>query len=346
MNKHLDINSFLLSSRQYLILDTRSEKEFDKGHIPGAFNIPLLDNESRHLVGIKYKTEGREAAVELGFELTGPKFSPFIRKVKELLSSGRYKDDRSVFVYCWRGGMRSGIMSWILAMAGFKVTKLDKGYKSFRQEILSKFSLSRKIAVLGGKTGSGKTMYLHLLEKSGYQILDLENLASHRGSAFGNIGLPSQPPQEHFENLIGYALFNTDPDKLLLIENESRMIGKVKIPDPLYALIRSSKVIELVVSKEHRVKRIIEEYGPMDLSMLIESTRKLEKRLGNLSMKQAVESLQDGDKSVWAGILLDYYDKMYQYGMDLREDEKTMKIPMEENGFELAIIKESLNKLD
>ena len=147
-----------------LLIDARSELEFTHAHIPGAVNIPLLNNEHRHLVGIEYKKKGREAAVSLGFELVGPHFHEYIKKANEL------SDKKEAMIYCWRGGMRSSIMAWLLSMAGFKVFLLKGGYKSFRNLILSQFTLPRKILILGGHTGCGKTDLLKELKKLGEEI--------------------------------------------------------------------------------------------------------------------------------------------------------------------------------
>ena len=144
-----------------LLIDARSESEYFHAHFPGAVNIPLLNNEHRHLVGTEYKKNGREAAVLLGFKLAGPLFHEFIEK------ANANSENKVAMVYCWRGGMRSSIMSWILSMAGFKVTLLKDGYKSFRNFILEQFNRTIQLIIIGGHTGCGKTDILKALRKMG-----------------------------------------------------------------------------------------------------------------------------------------------------------------------------------
>lgn len=295
-----------------LVLDTRSPKEYSHAHLPGAINLPLLDDEHRHLVGTTYKKEGREAAVLLGFDLVGPRFGEFIRRVRELTS------DRHVFVYCWRGGMRSNIMAWILELSGFRVTLLNGGYKSYRKWVLETFNSYRKLLVVGGRTGSGKTQVLHELEKKGEQVIDLEGLAHHKGSAFGALGQPPQPMFEQFENRLAMKWNRVDPERVCWIENESRTIGQVKIPDAVYDQIRLAPVIELNVPLPLRLKRIMDEYGSFPADELIACTAKLKKRLGGLRLQEALDALENDRRLDWLTILLDYYDATYDYGSKLR----------------------------
>ena len=198
----LVIDDFLKLYRKKspLLIDTRSEKEYEKAHIPGAVNIPILNNEHRHIVGTIYKEEGRQAAVMKGFELVGPLFKEKMEMALQLA------EGREVFVYCWRGGMRSNILAWLLKMAGLRVTLLQGGYKAFRNYLLPILDVEYKIIILGGQTGSGKTEMLSLLKSAGEQVIDLEHLASHKGSAFGLLGMPEQPSQEQFENMLALEL--------------------------------------------------------------------------------------------------------------------------------------------
>ena len=252
IRKHLD--------EKLCLIDVRSEKEFAQAHIPGAVNIPLLNDEHRKQVGITYKSNGREAAVVKGFDLAGEKFGDFIREVKRRTSG------KGVMVYCWRGGMRSGIMSWILEMGGFKCYLLKGGYKFYRRHVLEVLEQPRKVVVIGGKTGTGKTEVLDVLKKKGAQVICLETLASHRGSAFGALGQPQQPRNEMFQNMLAEEWMKVDPDRILFLENESLTIGPIVLPPRIYDAIRSSPVVELRMCMEQRVKRILAEYGefPVD----------------------------------------------------------------------------------
>jgi tRNA 2-selenouridine synthase len=324
MSQVLLIEDYLqyIFSRNSLLLDVRSESEFFQGRIPGAVNLPLLDNETRKEVGITYKVHGRNQAVEKGFELTGGKFHTFIKTVKDYLSS----EPQTVLLYCWRGGMRSGIMSWLLETAGIRTILLKGGYKSYRRWVLQQIETERKIVVLGGKTGNGKTFLLNELKKAGEQVLDLEALANHRGSAFGAIGLEPQPRQEHFENLIAHELGRTNPDQFIWIENESRKVGSLKIPDILYDRMLAAPLVEIVLSYEERINRIENEYGKFPVEELKANTIKLERSLGGARMNEAVQLLEESKIREWIKMMLVYYDKTYEYGLSLRHPEQIIKI--------------------
>lgn len=300
-----------------LLLDARSEKEFDRGHIPGAVSFPLLNNEHRHEVGTIYKKEGRQAAVLKGFELVGPLFHDLAKRAMAL-SAGR-----PVFIYCWRGGMRSNIMAWLLQMAGLKVTLLKGGYKAYRSRVPEYLLSPLPMVVLGGKTGSGKTEILKLLKDSGEQVIDLEALASHKGSAFGLLGMPPQPSQEQFENLLAAEVQKLDPKREVWLENESRLIGRIVLPSTLYEAMRLAPVVEVSVDRRQREVRIQNEYCVFPASELAEHTGRIKKRLGPQHLKQALRFLDEGDKDAWLQIVLDYYDKTYAHANSQR-DPKTV----------------------
>jgi tRNA 2-selenouridine synthase len=331
MSRILLIEDYLQNvfSKNYLLLDVRSESEFFQGRIPGAVNVPLLDDETRKEVGITYKQQGKNAAVEKGFELTGGKFHTFIRTVQSYLATqpqtANFKP-QTALLYCWRGGMRSGIMSWLLETAGIRTILLKGGYKSYRRWALQQIETERKIIVLGGKTGSGKTFLLNRLKESGEQVLDLEALANHRGSAFGAIGMEPQPRQEHFENLIAFELGKTNPNQTLWIENESRRVGSLKVPDSLFNHMLAAPLVEIVLSYEERINRIDAEYGKFPVEELKANTIKLERSLGGGRMKEAVQLLEENKIREWIKMMLEYYDKTYEYGLSLRNREQITKV--------------------
>lgn len=343
MAEVLLIEDFLerLNTGDHLLLDARSESEFYHGRIPGAVNLPLLNDEQRKEVGITYKQKGRSEAVEKGFELVGGKFVEFIRQTKLLLQlqTTNHKP-QTIFLYCWRGGMRSNIMSWVLETAGMRITVLNGGYKSYRRWALKQFEIERQLIVLGGKTGSGKTFLLNELAKRGEQILDLEAFANHRGSAFGAIGNSPQPRQEHFENLIAYQLCKTNPELPLWVENESRKVGSLQIPNPLFDKMMNAPLIEVVVPDEERVQRILDEYGKFPIEDLRTNTIKLERSLGGALLKEALQLLDENNLSAWIKLMLTYYDKTYRYGLSLRNRE--LNFPVEVSYSEINV---SLEKI-
>lgn len=311
----LDIVNFLKNRNQGITLDARSESEFAKAHIPHAVNVSILDDHARHIVGTTYKQVGKQAAVIKGFELVGPKFSSII---SQILSASQNK---AIYLYCWRGGMRSNIMAWLLNMAGLNVFLLEGGYKTYRNHVLGSFQSKLNIFILGGKTGSGKSDILKVLNSKGQQVIDLEQLACHKGSAFGALGMPEQPGTEHFENLIAHTIELLNPDLPILVENESRQIGAVNIPEDFFLQMRNAPVIELVRTKEDRILRILKDYGDFPIQVLTQRTEMVKKRLGPDRTKMAIELLMTGDMHGWVNLLLLYYDKTYEYGLETRHQQ-------------------------
>jgi tRNA 2-selenouridine synthase len=291
------------------VLDVRSPGEFAKSHLPNALNLPLLNDEERKAVGITYKAEGREKAVSLGLQLVGGKFAAYVEKAQQL------SPQRRVMVYCWRGGMRSHIMAWLLDLAGFHVILLKGGYKAWRNEGLAELQRQKNIVVLAGLTGSGKTELLQQLAEQGEQVLNLEELAHHKGSSFGALGEKTQPTQEEFENRITVRWRSFDQSKPVWVENESRFIGKLRIPDVLMDATTAAPVIQVVRSTEERVERILNEYGNFSKEELIQCTLHLAKRMGHERVKLAIDHLENDRWHAWVQILLDYYDKGYWHSI-------------------------------
>lgn len=294
-----------------LILDVRSPGEYEHGHIPGAICFPLFSNEERTQVGTCYKHRGREAAVELGLAIVGPKLVEFVSTAKQLVP------DRHVRLHCWRGGMRSGSMAWLLETAGFKVGVLEGGYKAFRRWVRSTLAVPKPIITLGGMTGTGKTAILQELAHHGEQILDLEHWAHHRGSSYGALGLPAQPSTEQFENLLALAWADLKPDHPVWIEAESRMVGTCRIPDELFGPMRQAPIVQIERSQAERLQILLAVYGEADREALITATERIARRLGGQHAQVAVEAIRVGDLATAIEIVLTYYDKTYVY--DLRQ---------------------------
>ncbi|MFH1322200.1 MAG: tRNA 2-selenouridine(34) synthase MnmH [Bacteroidota bacterium] len=229
-------------------------------------------------------------------------------------------------LHCWRGGIRSQSFAWLLSTAGFKVYTLKKGYKAYRDLLLNSFNNRADIIVLGGMTGSGKTDILRYLSKSGNQVLDLEEIANHKGSAFGHLGQEQQPTTEQFQNDLYDTWRKFDMNKPIWIEDESQAIGSVRIPDPLFLLMRSSPVIKIEISREIRAKRLVKEYASFSNEQLRKAILGIEKRLGGLNTKKAITALEEQDHLSVANITLQYYDKAYNYGISKRDTDSIFPI--------------------
>lgn len=272
-------------------------------------------------MGTAYAERGRNHATRVGLDLVGPRMNRMLDDLRSVVPGG------PVLVHCWRGGMRSESVAWLLNFsAEFQARTLQGGYKAFRRWALKQFVLRRRVVVLGGMTGSGKTDVLHALAEHGEQVVDLEGLANHKGSAFGSIGLGMQPTQQQFENELAIALWNTDRERRLWVEDESRRIGRCMVPGDLWNQMREAACVVLERGREERRHRLVSEYGRSDLQRLIGSIRRIERRLGGERSLQAVEHVESGDLDSACGILLDYYDKTYEFGLARRTESLTRTV--------------------
>jgi len=315
MPTSVNIQEFLELSEQHPILDVRSPGEYDYAHIQGAHSLPLFSDEERAIVGTAYKQVSRESAVNKGLSFFGP-------KMKELADNAKKISDGNTFlVHCWRGGMRSASVAWLLELYGFKVYLLRGGYKSFRRMVLESFSEERKILILGGRTGSAKTLILKKLANSGEQVVDLEQLAHHKGSSFGALGEKPQPTQEMFENELFFHLYKTDKNKTVWLEDESNMIGSRFIPRPFFEKMRISRTLFLDIPFEVRLQYLTKEYGKFAPEDLKDAIKRITKKLGGGDTKIALEAIDNGDTKRAFEICLKYYDKTYDYGKNKRNPE-------------------------
>jgi tRNA 2-selenouridine synthase len=320
----IDIDDFIIETsasigsnfRSNIIIDVRSPAEFEHAHIPHALNLPLFDNEQRALIGTTYKKQSREAAIKVGLPLFGAKMLPMIETVEAWIKDRQKENDLTkptIYVHCWRGGMRSAAVAWLLDLYGYKVIQLTGGYKAYRNWVLAQFTIPYSLKVLGGYTGSGKTEILHALQEKNYAVIDLEGLAHHKGSAYGAIGQLPQPSQEMFENIVAEKLFEVNKkQKSIWIEDESQRIGTVLIPTPLFHLMRNSTCYFMTIPFEQRLNFIVEGYGSFDQKSLIEATMRIQKRLGGLETKTAIDFITAGALKEAFSILLKYYDKWYE----------------------------------
>lgn len=322
----LDIRSFLDTSfNQIPIIDVRSPSEFSEGHIPGSYSVPLFTDDERCEVGILYKKEGQLKAVRRGLEIVGPKMASFADRFLELSHQHQTKCLR---ILCWRGGMRSESMGWLATRVGLSPLRLQGGYKSYRKFVLDEIDKPRNTILIGGYTGSGKTEVLQEISKRGiFPVLDLEEVAQHKGSAFG--GLPGFKPitQEQFENELALKLSQFPHGVPYLVEDESRMIGSIVIPEGIWRSMQSASFMFLLSpSKEERVKRIVRDYGVYSAQWLISCIEKIAKKRGGQKTKEDIALIEQGDLESCASSLLDYYDQAYQKSVEKRRSNGTFLI--------------------
>lgn len=324
------IDEFILLTKQYPVFDVRSEGEYLHAHIPGAHSLPLFNNEERKIVGTAYKQESKQKAIKIGLKYFGVKMVKMVEAVEKITEEIGTK---TVLVHCWRGGMRSAGVAWLLDLYGFKVYTLVGGYKTYRNWVLNQFDVNYPIQIIGGYTGSGKTEVLHELNTRGEQTIDLEGLAHHKGSSFGALGQPPQPSQEMFENLLARELSIKVPllaaGKQLWLEDESQRIGEVNIPTVFFKQMRTKKVLFLDIPFDERLQHILQGYGKFTKEHLVNAIIRIKKRLGGLETKTAINCLIEDDTIGCFAILLKYYDKGYEAGSQKRDnpDQLIQKIP-------------------
>lgn len=303
------------------VIDVRSPGEYDADHIPGALNVPLLSNKHRHHVGVVYKMGGQEAAIALGHKLVDPLREQILENLAGQVTTNVIR------VYCARGGLRSQLMSKFFSENGYKVTMLFGGYKAYRQHAISTYQKFEHIVVLSGYTGSGKTEILKELSVLGEQVLDLEALAEHRGSAFGALGQQSQPTSTQFHNRIYEVLRRMDAKRRLWVESESITVGKVYIPEEFWRKMKQAPAIEIELPIEERVKHTLEIYGQYDLDDLSACIKQLRRRLGDQEMRLLCALTEIGDLEPVVVQLLKYYDKGYELSKSKRECQDIVKLP-------------------
>jgi len=345
----LTIEDFLSLAKEHPVLDVRSPGEFKHAHIPSAISLPLFSDEERKVVGTAYKQESQQKAIKLGLDYFGGKMVTMVEEVEEICKSLSTKHEvrtedkpvprtsNIVLVHCWRGGMRSAGVAWLLDLYGFKVYTLIGGYKAYRKRVLQQFEKNYPINILGGYTGSGKTEVLQALAKKNAHVIDLEKLASHKGSAFGGLGMPLQPSQEMFENLLAAELKrieerwqadntkynaagNPHPSSAIWLEDESQRIGEVNIPTAFFQQMRTKKIFFVSIPFEVRLDFIVQQYGKFEKEKLVNSIIRIKKRLGGLETKTAINHLIENNIKDCFAVLLNYYDKYYLKGLQNREN--------------------------
>lgn len=303
----LNEEEFLKLKNSFPLVDVRSPGEFDEGHIRGAVNLPIFNDQERALVGTIYVREGRIPAIEKGLEIVGPKMVQFVQEAARVAPAGK------LLVHCWRGGMRSESMAWLFERVGIECFTLRGGYKSFRNYLREKLGNIPKLVVIEGHTGSGKTEILKNLKSLGEQVIDLEGLANHRGSVFGGIGQAEQPTTQQFQNDLFDEMIDFDLSKRVWIEGESLSVGRVFLPDTLWSSMNQAHCLEILVPREARINRIVTDYGTLPNEAMIRAIGSLTKRLGDEFTKDILHHYQENHLDRVAEKLLGYYDRTYEF---------------------------------
>jgi len=306
-------------------VDVRSPIEFSQGHIPGAVNIPLFANDERAEIGTMYKQVGKGQALALGEKIARPKVDGIIEQIRKLLPA-------DIVIYCWRGGKRSSEICRLVNEAGVPARRIQGGYKAYRRGIRRDIEQPRKLLVLGGKTGSGKTAILLGLKAQGLQVIDLEGLANHKGSVFGHINEEPQPTTEQFENDFHQELQRMDPEQTLLLENESYVIGSVHLPPPLLQQMRAAPLLIIDVPVEARIDRLVQEYTMTDRQELIKACHRIARKLTQPKLQEVIAFLENDDFRSACTILLVYYDHYYNRGIEKRKNQEIYSLSL--NGFD------------
>ncbi len=296
-----------------LVIDVRSPAEFAHDHIPGAINLPVLDDVERARVGTIYVQDNPFRARKIGAALVSKNISAMLEG-----PLADRKPDFHPLIYCWRGGQRSGSLASVLSQIGWRCTLLQGGYKSFRRKVVADLAAVPSgftFLCLSGLTGTGKTRILQAMSARGFQVLDLEKAASHRGSVLGAQLDESQPSQKAFETRLWGALIKFDKSRPVWIESESSKIGNVAIPDKLWAALKQAQVIEIALPLEVRAALLLEDYADLigAPEIFAKNLTVLTKLHGKEKIAKWRELIELGD---WRALALDllesHYDPAYR----------------------------------
>jgi tRNA 2-selenouridine synthase len=306
----IDITEFITVRASALVIDVRSPLEFAHAHIQGAHSLPIFSDDERATIGTAYKKQSREIAIKIGLDAFGPKLRAIVEQAEKWY---RQNPERAVIVHCWRGGMRSAAMQWLLNLYGIPAQQLVGGYKAYRKWCINILEMPQPYAIVGGKTGSGKTHILAEMQAQGAHVLCLETIGIHRGSAYGGIGLAQQPSQEMWENAIAERIneLNIAKAETIYVEDESQRLGLVFIPHVMWQYLRAAPLLYLDLPFEDRLNNICADYAHLPIEELQNATTRIAKRLGFDLAKQVNEFIAAGELKQGFSLLLKYYDKVY-----------------------------------
>lgn len=294
----------------HCIIDARTPLEFAEDHLPGAVNVPILSNEERVEIGTIHKQAGPQQARMRGLELTCGRFASMVHTITA------HAAGRPVLVYCWRGGLRSLSVAILLEMTGYPVVQLRGGYKAFRNHVIDYFEAfapPAPLIVVHGMTGTGKTTFINGLPPEAWTVIDLEGLACHRGSAFGEVGLVQGFTQKRFDTLLWDAFRRAPAGKPIVLEGESQRIGKIMLPGRVYEVMAESVKVWCHASMETRVKRLASEYAHEEYREgMAAALDRIRKKLGGQRHAELRLMLDNWDvEGFGKGLIEYYYDKLY-----------------------------------
>jgi tRNA 2-selenouridine synthase len=331
-----------LRDKGALMVDARSPSEYTEATVPGAINVPFLDDAERSEVGTLYKQAGKQQARRRGVEIVAPKIPVLIDQV----AARQAMTSLPAVVFCWRGGMRSLALARFLDLAGIPARQLSGGHKAFRRLVLNFFEQANwgRLLVLRGLTGVGKTYYLRRLAERSYPVIDLEGLANHRGSAFGSLGLPPQPSQKMFEALLWDKLRKIHPDSYVLAEGESRHIGRVALPLTVYRALQTETSIWLKTSLETRTRNILADYPAIDQlkEEFAPPILALKDKLGKETVSHYLQLLETGNwQDLVHELMVNYYDPLYRHTLP----ERRIEVDLEPEEMALEKIKSAISQV-
>ena len=299
------------------IIDVRSPSEYSQGHLLGAINIPLFTDSEREIIGKSYKRESRLKAIFNGLKVTISKTNKF-KEIIQQITKREEEKNRSLRIYCWRGGMRSSTFAWLARIIGIKTYLLKGGYKNYRKWVLNKFEADLPIRLIGGKTGTRKTDLLNYINNENIYVIDLEGIANHRGSSFGSLGMEEQPSTQQFENMLAEAIdeFQKSNAIEIWLEAESSNLGKCRIPNSLYTKMKNAPVLEIIKTKKERVDNLVNVYSHNSQKELKDAVDRIRKRLGPQRTNDALLAIEKKEWTTACKAMLDYYDRCYEYELE------------------------------
>ena len=320
------------------IIDVRSPCEFSQGHWPGSINIPLFSDQEREIIGKSYKKESRLKAIFNGLKIILPN-TPKLKGILLKTTPKKNGQNKSLRIYCWRGGMRSRAFAWLARTIGIETHLLEGGYKNYRKWVINQFESDLPIRLIGGKTGTRKTDLLNHINSEKIHVIDLEALANHRGSSFGSLGMNTQPSTQQFENILAESIneFHSNNAVEIWIEAESASLGRCRVPNSLYKKMKMAPILEIIKTKNERVNNLVKVYSQKPQNELKEAVNRISKRLGPQRTNEALEAIE---KKEWANAckaMLDYYDKCYEY--ELKKSKNITSIDLRGVDLKLSLIK-------